>query len=124
MALLPADAVLQAQRVRQLYREEVLTAFRSHDVLIAPATPCSAPKLGQATIMVDGAEVSARPNIGLLTQPLSFIGLPIVTVPIHNGPMPIGVQIIAAPWREDVALAVAHRLEQAGIASAPIAEPC
>ena len=123
-ALLPADAVLQAQRVRQLYREEVLTAFRSLDVLIAPATPCSAPKLGQATIMVDGAEVAARPNIGLLTQPLSFIGLPIVTVPIHNGPMPIGVQIIAAPWREDVALAVAHRLEQAGIASAPIAEPC
>ena len=123
-ALLPADAVLQAQRVRQLYREEVLTAFRNHDVLIAPATPCSAPKLGQATIMVDGAEVAARPNIGLLTQPLSFIGLPIVTVPIHNGPMPIGVQIIAAPWREDVALAVAHRLEQAGIASAPIAEPC
>jgi len=123
-ALLPADAVLQAQRVRQLYREEVLTAFRNHDVLIAPATPCSAPKLGQATIMVDGAEVTARPNIGLLTQPLSFIGLPIVTVPIRNGPMPIGVQIIAAPWREDVALAVAHRLEQAGIASAPIAEPC
>ena len=123
-ALLPADAVLQAQRVRQLYREEVLTAFRNHDVLIAPATPCSAPKLGQATIMVDGAEVATRPNIGLLTQPLSFIGLPIVTVPIHNGPMPIGVQIIAAPWREDVALAVAHRLEQAGIASAPIAEPC
>jgi 1-carboxybiuret hydrolase len=123
-ALLPADAVLQAQRVRQLYRDEVLTALRSHDVLIAPATPCSAPKLGQATIMVDGAEVATRPNIGLLTQPLSFIGLPIVTVPIHNGPMPIGVQIIAAPWREDVALAVAHRLEQAGIASAPIAEPC
>jgi len=123
-ALLPADAVLQAQRVRQLYREEVLTAFRNHDVLIAPATPCSAPKLGQATIMVDGAEVATRPNIGLLTQPLSFIGLPIVTVPIHNGPMPIGVLIIAAPWREDVALAVAHRLEQAGIASAPIAEPC
>lgn len=123
-ALLPADAILQAQRVRQSYREEVLAAFRTHDVLIAPATPCSAPKLGQPTIMVDGVEVPARPNIGLLTQPLSFIGLPIVTVPIANGPMPIGVQIIAAPWREDVALAVAHRLEQAGIASAPIAEPC
>ncbi len=123
-ALLPADAVLQAQRVRQDYRAEVLAAFRNHDILIAPATPCSAPKLGQPTIRVDGAEVPTRANIGLLTQPLSFIGLPIVTVPIANGPMPIGVQIIAAPWREDVALAVAYRLEQAGIASAPIAESC
>lgn len=123
-ALLPADTVLQAQRVRQQYREEVLAAFRTHDVLIAPATPCSAPKLGQPTIRVGGTEVPTRANIGLLTQPLSFIGLPIVTVPIANGPMPIGVQIIAAPWREDVALAVAHRLEQAGIASAPIAESC
>jgi aspartyl-tRNA(Asn)/glutamyl-tRNA(Gln) amidotransferase subunit A len=33
--------------------------------------------------------------------------------------MPIGVQIIAAPWREDVALRVAHALEQMGVAAAP-----
>ena len=123
-ALLPADAVLQAQRVRQDYRGEVLAAFRDHDVLIAPATPCSAVRLGQATISMDGVDVPARPNIGVLAQPLSFIGLPIVTVPVANGAMPIGVQIIAAPWREDVALAVAHRLEREGIASAPVAEPC
>jgi aspartyl-tRNA(Asn)/glutamyl-tRNA(Gln) amidotransferase subunit A len=32
--------------------------------------------------------------------------------------MPIGVQIIAAPWREDVALRVAHTLEAAGVAAA------
>lgn len=123
-ALLPADAILQAQRVREEYRTEVLAAFRNHDVLIAPATPCPAVRLGQPTIMVDDAEVATRPNIGLLTQPLSFIGLPIVSVPIVNGAMPIGVQIIAAPWREDVAIAVARRLEQAGIAQAPMAEPC
>jgi hypothetical protein len=36
-----------------------------------------------------------------------------------NQPFPIAVQIIAAPWREDVALRVAHALEQAGVASAP-----
>jgi 1-carboxybiuret hydrolase len=34
-------------------------------------------------------------------------------------PMPIGVQIIAAPWREDVALRVAHALERMGAVSAP-----
>jgi aspartyl-tRNA(Asn)/glutamyl-tRNA(Gln) amidotransferase subunit A len=123
-ALMPADAVLQAQRVRQDYRAEVLTAFRSHDLLLAPATPCTAVLLGQPTISVNGADVPTRANIGVLTQPLSFIGLPIVTIPIANGAMPIGVQIIAAPWREDVALAAALRVERAGLAGAPMAEPC
>jgi aspartyl-tRNA(Asn)/glutamyl-tRNA(Gln) amidotransferase subunit A len=33
--------------------------------------------------------------------------------------MPIGVQIIAAPWRVDIALRVAHALECAGVVSAP-----
>jgi len=34
-------------------------------------------------------------------------------------PMPIGVQIIAAPWREDIALRAAHALECMGVAAAP-----
>ena len=37
----------------------------------------------------------------------------------RSTPLPIGVQIIAAPWREDVALRIAHALEQAGVAAAP-----
>jgi len=123
-ALIPADAILQAQRVRQEYRSEVLAAFRNHDVLLAPATPCAAVLLGQPTIRVNGEDVPTRANIGLLTQPLSFIGLPIVTVPITNGTMPIGVQIIAPPWREDVALAAARRIERNGLAGAQVAEPC
>ncbi|MBC2666111.1 AtzE family amidohydrolase [Novosphingobium flavum] len=117
--LIPANAVLQAQRVRTLYREEVLEVFRHHDLLIAPATPCSAPLLGQPTITVGGRELPARPNIGLLTQPLSFIGLPVVTVPVRNGPMPIGVQLVAPPWREDIAFSAAALLERAGIVTGP-----
>ena len=45
-----------------------------------------------------------RPNMGIYTQPISFIGLPVAAVPVPLAPLPIGVQIIAAPWREDVAL--------------------
>jgi len=59
-----------------------------------------------------------RANLGIYTQPISFIGLPVVAVPVPLQPLPIGVQIIAAPWREDVALRVAHALEQAGIVAA------
>jgi aspartyl-tRNA(Asn)/glutamyl-tRNA(Gln) amidotransferase subunit A len=60
-----------------------------------------------------------RPNIGIYTQPVSFIGLPVVAAPVPVSPLPIGVQIIAAPWREADALRVAHALEQAGVAVAP-----
>jgi len=118
--LLPAHVVLQAQRFRSIFYEKVMDAFRRHDLLLAPATPCSAPLIGQATIEVNGTEVAARANIGLLTQPLSFVGLPIVTIPVRNGAMPIGVQIIAPPWREDMALQAAARLEAMGVAEAGI----
>ena len=68
---------------------------------------------------LDGVELPVRPNIGIHTQPISFIGLPVVAVPIPLDPMPIGVQIIAAPWREDIALRAAYELEKMGVASAP-----
>jgi len=123
-ALLPADAVLQAQRVRTLFRDQLMSAFRQHDLLIAPATPCAAPLLGQATIEVEGHAVPARPNIGLLSQPLSFVGVPIVTVPIMGERLPIGVQLIAPPWAEARALQAAAYLEGLGIAGATQDPPC
>ncbi|BAM86660.1 putative glutamyl-tRNA (Gln) amidotransferase subunit A [Bradyrhizobium oligotrophicum S58] len=118
-AMIPAPMVDRAQKFRRWYRAQVLELFKSVDVLIAPATPCVAPKLGQATFVLDGVELPVRANIGIHTQPISFIGLPVVAVPIPLAPMPIGVQIIAAPWCEHVALRVAHALQQLGVAAAP-----
>jgi aspartyl-tRNA(Asn)/glutamyl-tRNA(Gln) amidotransferase subunit A len=118
-AMVPAPLVDRAQKFRRWYRAQVLELFKTVDVIIAPATPCIAPKLGQVTFMLDGVELPVRANIGIHTQPISFIGLPVVAVPVPLEPMPIGVQIIAAPWREDVALRVAHALEKMGVAAAP-----
>ena len=77
------------------------------------------PRIGQQTMMLDGVEVPLRPNIGIFTQPISFIGLPVVAVPVPLAPLPIGVQIIAAPWREDVALRIAHALQESKAVAAP-----
>src|SRR6201747_3070145 len=118
-AMIPAPLVDRAQKFRRWYRAQVLELFRSVDVIIAPATPCVAPKLGQQTFVLDGVELPVRANIGIHTQPISFIGLPVVAVPIPLDPMPIGVQIIAAPWREELALRVAYALERMGVATAP-----
>jgi len=118
-AMIPAPLIDRAQKFRRWYRAQMLEIFKSVDVLIAPATPCVAPKLGQTTFMLDGVELPVRANIGIHTQPISFIGLPVVAVPIPLEPMPIGVQIIAAPWREDIALRVAYALERMGVVAAP-----
>jgi len=119
-AMLPAPFVQQAQKFRRWYRDAVLKLFADWDAIIAPATPCVAPILGQKTFVLDGVELPVRANIGLFTQPISFIGLPVVAVPVAGPGLPIGVQIIAPPWREDIALRIAHSLEQAGIARAPM----
>ncbi|MET0219430.1 MAG: amidase family protein, partial [Tardiphaga sp.] len=121
-AQVPAPQVDRAQEIRRWYRRPVQKLFETTDVIIAPATPCVAPKLGQATFELDGQELPVRANIGIHTQPISFIGLPVVAVPVPLDPMPIGVQIIAAPWREDIALRVAYALQQAGVAVAPRAK--
>ncbi len=120
-ALIPAAMVVQAQKFRRWYREAVLRLFDGVDAILAPATPCVAPPIGQKTLMLAGREVPLRPNIGIYTQPISFIGLPVVAVPVPlAGGLPIGVQIIAAPWREDIALRIAYDLETAGIVRAPL----
>ena len=118
-AMIPSTAVVQAQKFRRWYRARVLELFKDVDAIIAPSTPCTAPSLGQQTFMLDGVELPVRPNLGLYTQPISFIGLPVAAVPVPLKPLPIGVQIIAAPWREDVALRIAFALEKTGAVAAP-----
>ena len=80
--MLPAAWVIAGQRFRRLVPRRRWRCFRDVDVMLAPATPCHAPPLGHKTITLDGVEMPARPNIGLFTQPISFIGLPVVAVPV------------------------------------------
>jgi 1-carboxybiuret hydrolase len=120
-ALVPAAAVAQAQKFRRWFRKEMLRLFEHVDAILAPATPCVAPLIGQKIFVLDGKEMSVRANLGLYTQPISFIGLPVVAVPAMTAlGLPIGVQIITAPWREDLALRIARFLETSGVARAPL----
>ncbi len=120
-ALLPANFVLQAQRIRRWFSFQAAQLFQAFDILLAPATPTPATRIGQQTMQINGKDFPARASLGLLTQPISCIGLPVVAVPVHRpGELPIGVQIIAPPWQEARALQVAARLESLGIVGAPV----
>ena len=62
-------------------------------------------------------------GVGLEVGVVVTVGLPVAAVPIWTAGerLPIGVQVIAPPWREDLALRVARVLEREGVAAAPVA---
>lgn len=121
-ALIPASWYIQAQRFRTWYRDRLRELFDKVDIIIAPTTPYPATAIGQKTMTISGQEVLLRPNLGLYTQPLSFVGLPVLSVPIQRtNALPVGVQLIAAPDNEALILRVAAVLESQGIITAPIA---
>ncbi len=123
-AMVPGAYVVKAQKFRRWFRDAALKLFEEVDVVIAPATPCRAPRVGQKNMLIDGVETMIRPNLGVFTQPFSFIGLPSVCVPTWTAGerLPMGVQIVAAPWREDIALRVARALERGGVARSRVAD--
>jgi aspartyl-tRNA(Asn)/glutamyl-tRNA(Gln) amidotransferase subunit A len=112
-ALIPSAWYLQAQRLRRWYRDCVREIFQTVDVLVAPTTPCVAPPLEQTTLEIDGETFPLRPHLGFYTQPLSFIGLPVLSVPVHRpGQLPVGLQLVAAPYQEAKLFRVAAWLQQ------------
>ena len=122
-AMVPAAWVAQAQKIRRQAAEAAARLFERVDILLAPATPCRAPLLGQTTMTLEGRTLPVRPNLGIFTQPISCIGLPVAAVPVwtEGERLPIGVQVIGPPWREDLVLRVAAALEAAGVARSPVA---
>jgi aspartyl-tRNA(Asn)/glutamyl-tRNA(Gln) amidotransferase subunit A len=128
--LIPASWVTQAQRVRRHAYLEAMALFERFDLLIAAAAPAVAPRVGQETLLINGRSIPTKAGLGVLTQPISCIGLPVCTVPVWPGEgdspteraLPVGVQLIGAPWREGLCLAVARTLEQAEVTTAADAE--
>jgi 1-carboxybiuret hydrolase len=115
-AMLPSTWYARAQRFRRWYCAELAKLFDNVDVILAPATPYPAFPIGQFMIDVEGRQLPAAGHLGVFTQPLSFAGLPVLAAPIADpGPLPLGIQIIAAPWREDLVLRVAAAAEAAGV---------
>ena len=80
-ALQPAAVVAKAQRLRRHFLQQALALLDRYDVLLAPATPFAAQPIGQSHIDLGGERVLIRAVAGMFAQPISFIGLPVLTVP-------------------------------------------
>jgi len=118
-AMIPAAWYVQAQRFRRHAQQTFSHLFTQADVLIAPATPRSATLIGDQTMEINGQPLPIRASMGMLTQPISFLGLPVVSVPLRTASgLPIGLQLIAAPFNEQACLRAARVLEAQGITDA------
>ncbi|MDC7684649.1 AtzE family amidohydrolase [Asticcacaulis sp. BYS171W] len=114
-ALLPSGILAKALHYRDIYRQTFARLFDRFDILVAPATPVSAPRIDQATILIDGKPASARANLGIYAQAISPTGAAVVSAPLKTSGLPIGLQFIARPGREGALFALMHRLEDAGV---------
>ena len=118
-ALLPSALLVKAQLFQPVFRAEIDRLFEQFDILLAPATPVVAPLIDEGTLIIDGRPVSARANLGLFTQPLTFAGIPVAAAPLARpGKLPIGLQFATAPGREAMLFDLLIRLEQEGVLAA------
>ncbi|MGH9126404.1 MAG: AtzE family amidohydrolase [Acidimicrobiales bacterium] len=117
-ALVPASAYVAAQRFRRWFQAEMRRVLSVVDVIVAPATPFPAPLIGQRQAEVNGQLRPTQTYLGCFTQPLSFVGLPVLCLPVAAaavGGLPIGVQLAAAPFAEATLVRVGAELERRGI---------
>ncbi len=101
---------LRAQRVRSLIARDFAEAFKSCDVLLAPATPCAAFALGAKT----ADPVSMYLN-DVFTVPVNLAGLPGISVPagLSGDGLPLGLQIIGRAFDETTVLRAGRAIERA-----------
>ena len=118
-AMMSPAVLAKARAFRAHYRAVVSRLLETYDILLAPSTPVVAPRIDEATILIDGKPASARANLGIYTQPLSLAGIPVVSAPMNrHGQLPIGIQFATAPGREGDLFRLLSRLEREGVLSA------
>lgn len=115
-AFLPADWYVKAQQFRRWYCRQLEGMFENWDVILAPVSPVPAPRFTDQNVIIDGKQLALRPLLGRFVQALAPAGLPILVAPfVERGGPPVGVQIVAAPFKEDHVFRVAWALENSGL---------
>lgn len=107
---------IRAQRIRHLMQLETEKVFQKVDVVVTPTTPTTAGRFidgGTCVVDLNGQERLWIEESPKPTQPFSLTGLAAVSVPCgcNDQGMPVGLQIVAPPHRDGLALRVGHAYE-------------
>ncbi len=120
-SLLPASDYINAQRVRRAMCREFGAVWNEVDCILAPATPNTAPRVGQTTVKLGGREEDVRLATTRLVRWVNLLGLPVLSMPcgLSGAGLPAGLQIIGPPFGEAVVLRAGAALEDAGVGIPP-----
>jgi aspartyl-tRNA(Asn)/glutamyl-tRNA(Gln) amidotransferase subunit A len=123
--LVPATDYINAQRLRRQMRREFDQLWSEVDCLIAPTTPNTAPRIGDATVRLGGRDEDVRLATTRLVRGINVLGLPALSIPCGLGAsgLPIGVQIVGPAWEEALILRVGAALEDGGVGIPPLTPP-
>jgi aspartyl-tRNA(Asn)/glutamyl-tRNA(Gln) amidotransferase subunit A len=113
--LVTATEYLDAQRQRRALARKLAKLWTQIDCLLAPCTPTTAPRIGEAVIRIAGVEEDVRIGSTRLVRPFNVLGWPALAMPcgFSDAGMPIGLQLVAAPNREETLFCGAAALEDA-----------
>ncbi|MFH8569174.1 amidase [Streptomyces sp. NPDC017993] len=114
--LTSAGDYLRAQRARTQMRDAWARMFDGIDVLAAPTVPMTAAKAGQETVeWADGTKEGVSDSYVRLSAPANVTGAPALTLPVgHDAAgLPIGMQLMARPFRDATVLRVGRAYEEA-----------
>jgi amidase len=107
------------QRCQHLSRQIVEAFVGGIDLLVTPTMACLPPPIGAWRAGVDEEPLMALLNsypMAVFTSLFNVTGQPAISLPLHHDEasgLPVGVQLVAAPWREDLLLQVGRALELA-----------
>lgn len=113
-SLIPAADYIDAQRVRRVLAQDFQKVWRQVDLLLTPATPATAPKIGEASIRIEGVLEDVRLASTRLVRPFNVMGWPALVIPCGKSSegLPIGLQLVAAAGGDDALLGAGEALEQ------------
>jgi len=113
-SLVPATDYVNAQRQRKLFLGQFHALFRGIDCLFTPTTPITAPRIGQTEIVLDGTPFDTRMLTTRFVRGFNVLGFPALSIPCgaSREGLPIGLQIIARPFEENLLLALGEALER------------
>ena len=117
--LIPAIDYVNAQRVRTVLARDFSKIWKHLDCLMTPATPITAPKIGEMSVAIGSVTEDVRSAATRLTRPFNVLGWPALALPcgFSDAGLPIGLQLVAPPQQEDSLLQAGAALEDAfGIA--------
>ena len=112
--LIAGHEYVNAQRLRTVFRREMDALWKQVDVLVTPTTPVAAPLLEQDTVETHGEKKELRAAVTSLARPINFFGEPAMSLPCGKtaGGLPIGMQLIAAPFEDAKLLQIASTVER------------